>query len=148
MNSTENYTVSFFRNQCDYTKVFGKRAVCACTLCVCAGLLMNCQSLREILLSSVIVSLALPDNLKLTHTQMGPITLQNTTKLSNTVTCTPSLFPSCYPISFWSFCRFLQHSNPFLFLSISVCLFLTFPHSAAVGYISPFLGRFFSSCLT
>lgn len=34
-------------------------------------------------------------------------------------------FRSCYPTSFWSFCHFPQHSNPLLFLSISLSLSLT-----------------------
>lgn len=85
---------------------------------------MNWQSLREILLSSDIVSPTLPQ--KQTHINTGLIT----------VTCTFSSLSlcSCYPISFWSFCHVLQHSNP--------SIILTSPHSAALGFVSPFLSRF------
>lgn len=116
MNRTENYTVSFFRNQWDYTKVLAKKAVCVCVL------LMNCQSLREIPPSSVIVSPALPRGLKLTYIKKNgdssPFRI-----LQILLTHSHVLFPlfrSCYPISFWSFCHFLQHSNPSLFLSLSL----------------------------
>lgn len=135
VNSTENYTVSFFRNQCDYTKVL----VC---VCVCV-LLMNCQSLREILPSSVILCVSCSSPQYQTNTYKWG-SLHSITNLSNTVTCRSFSFPALvipFPCShFVTFCS----SNPSFSFSLSpVCLFLTSPHSAAPGSVSPFLGHLF-----
>lgn len=100
--------------------------------------------MREILMFSDIVSPAHPRVLKLTHIKMDHPSEHYKILLTQSRVLF-SCLPPHYPISFWSFCHFVLHSDPSLFLFIPMCLFLTSPHSAAPGSVSPFLGRFFSS---
>lgn len=50
----------------------------------------------------------------------------------------PSSLDILFPLG-----HFVTFSSTVILLSISLCLFLTLPHSAAPGSVSPFLGRSF-----
>lgn len=134
VNSTENYTVfkNIYIKQCDYAKM----TPC---VCVCAGLLMNCQSAGEIL-PSVIVSPALRRGFKPTHIKIGLITLQNITNLNSMYFFYLPLLLSHFLFGhFVTFC-----STVILLSSLYLCLSPShFPSLSSPGVCLSFLGSFF-----
>lgn len=126
VNSTENYTVfkNIYIKQCDYAKITP-------SVCVCAGLLMNCQSAGEIL-PSVIVSQ--------THIKIGLITLQNITNLNSMYFFYLPLLLSHFLFGhFVTFC-----STVILLSSLYLCLSPShFPSLSSPGVCLYFLGSFF-----